>query len=311
MPGIGVVSNPNSGINRRRPQLVQQLAYVLGDRGEIAQPDGVDRLVSVAENFRRHDIDILCINGGDGTTHEVLTAFLQVYGTDPLPMVALLRAGTINTVARSIALPRKAPEALLGQLVARYHAREELPVVERNLAIVDDRHAGFLFGNGLIASFMEAYYDGGTVGTGKALRVLSRAVTSALVGGPFIQRMLRPIHARVTVDGRPLEHSEFLSVGAATIPDMGLGFRPFHEIDRHPDRIQVLGFACPVRGLVASLPRWYWKLPAARPDISSVVASELVIESDEPMSFQLDGDLLQGGTRTVVRAGPRVRLVCG
>ncbi len=311
MPGIGVVSNPRSGINRRRPQLVEQLAYVLGDRGEIAQPDGVDRLVSVAESFHRHRIDILCINGGDGTTHEVLTAFLQVYGSDPLPMVALLRAGTINNVARSIGLARMSPEALLGRLVARYHARVELPTVERNLAVVDGRHAGFLFGNGLIASFMEAYYAGGDVGTWKALRVLSRTVTSAVVGGPFIRQMLRPVRAQVSVDGQRFEPTEFLSIGAATIPDMGLGFRPFHEIDRHPDCIQVLGFACPVRGLVTSLPRWFWKLRSTRTDIVSAVGRELVIESAEPMAFQLDGDLIQGGARVSVRAGPRVRLVNG
>jgi diacylglycerol kinase (ATP) len=311
MPGIGVVSNPKSGINRRRPQLVQELAYVLGDRGEIAQPDGVDRLVSVAENFHRHQIEILCINGGDGTAHEVLTAFLQVYGTEPLPMVALLRGGTINNVARSIGIPRKAPDALLGRLVARYHAREELPTVERNLAVVDGRHAGFLFGNGIITSFMEAYYEGGNVGTWKALKVLSRSVTSGVVGGPFIQRLLRPVRARVSVDGQRFDFPEFLSVGAATIPDMGFGFRPFHEIDRHPDRIQVLGFACGVRGVVASMPRWFWKLPSTRRDIVSAVGRELVLESDEPMAFQLDGDLLQGGTRLVVRAGPRVRLVNG
>jgi diacylglycerol kinase family enzyme len=311
MAGIGVVSNPRSGINRRRPQLAQQLAYVLGDRGELAQPDGVDRLVAVAESFRRHEIDILCINGGDGTTHEVLTAFVAVYGSAPLPTVALLRGGTINNVARSIGLPRLAPEALLGRLVARYHAREELPTIERSLAVVDGTHVGFQFGNGLVASFMEAYYEGGTVGTWKAMRVLARTAASAVVGGPFIRRLLRPVRAQVSVDGRRLEPTEYLSVAAATIPDMGLGFRPFHEIDRHPDRIQVLGFACPVHALVASLPRWYWKRPSRRPDIVSAIGRELVIESDSPMAFQLDGDLIEGGARTVVRVGPRVRLVNG
>lgn len=311
MPGIGVVSNPKSGINRRRPQLANDLAYILGEKGQLEQPDRVDHLVAVAERFRERQIDILCVNGGDGTLHKVLSAFLQVYGEAPLPKLGLLRAGTINNVARSVGLPKLKPEALLGRIVSRYHDDAHFELVERNLVVVDGQHAGFLFGNGLISSFMETYYEGGTVGTWKAIRVLSRTVASALVGGPFIQRLMRPVEARVTVDGKVWELDRFLSIGVATIPNMGLGFRPFHLIDRYPDRIQLIGWACPVTGIVQAMPRYFLKRPSKRPDIVTDVASEITISSEQPLHFQIDGDFHQGGTTQHLRVGPRVRLITG
>lgn len=130
MSGIGVVTNPRSGKNRRNPGLVRQLAYVLGDRGELQQPGDLDDLARVAQGFRERAIDVLCINGGDGTIHKVLTALVRVYGTDPLPIVALLRGGTMNTTARNLGLRGRA-EDLLGTVVSRYHAGDPLALVER------------------------------------------------------------------------------------------------------------------------------------------------------------------------------------
>ena len=71
----------------------------------------IDELYRIAEDFRRDDIDVLAISGGDGTNHVTLTGFLDVYGGHTMPQVALLRGGTMNTVANSVGVggPARGP----------------------------------------------------------------------------------------------------------------------------------------------------------------------------------------------------------
>jgi diacylglycerol kinase (ATP) len=108
--GIGVISNPNSRRNRRYPEQMNRLAYLLGEDDQGVTTRSAEDVVDVAKRFRDAEIDILALNGGDGTNHVTLTTFIEVYGDQPLPMVALLRGGTMNTVSNpsgSAATPRR------------------------------------------------------------------------------------------------------------------------------------------------------------------------------------------------------------
>lgn len=308
MGGIGVISNPRSGKNKRNPGLARRLAYILGDKNMLHQPNHLDDLAEVARYFRDQKVEILCINGGDGTAHTVLSTFLREYGAVALPMIVLLRGGTMNTMSKNIGL-QGTPEGILGRVVNAFAADEALPTVERNLLVVDGQKAGFLFGNGLMSSFLEAYYEGGDASPWKAFKVLVRTVGSALVGGSFIQRLLKPVRVTVEVDGERWEPREYLSVGAGTMADIGFGFRPYFRAPSHPDHFHALGFACGAMDIVGQLPRVRMARPMQHPNILEKVARRMIIEGDEPLSYMVDGDFHRGDKRVVVEAGPRLRLL--
>lgn len=308
MGGIGVISNPRSGKNKRNPGLARRLAYILGDKNILAQPNHLDDLAEVARHFRDRGVEILCINGGDGTAHTVLSTFLREYGDRPLPIVALLRGGTMNTMAKNIGLTGS-PESILGRVVNAFAADEALPTVERNLMVVDGQQVGFLFGNGLMSSFLEAYYEGGDASPWKAVKVLVRTVGSAVVGGSFLQKLMRPVRVRVEVDGELWEPTEYLCVSAGTMADIGLGFRPFFRALHYPDHFHAVGFACTAMDVVKGLPRVIMARPFDNPNILDQVARRMVIEGDEPQSYMVDGDFHRGGNRIVVEVGPRLRLL--
>ncbi len=307
MPGIGVITNPRSGRNRRNPGLARQLAYVLGEQGQLAAPDDLEALHRVAEHFRERRIDILAINGGDGTNHVVLTAMRRVYGDEPLPRIALLRGGTMNTVASGLGI-RGRPEVLLGRLVAAYHAGEPLAVVRRNLLEVEGQ-VGFLFGNGVISRFLEIYYEGSPPSPWKAARLLLQGIASVLVGGKLARRLTAHVRCRVTLDGELWDRPSWLAVAAGTVDDIGLRFRPFRRVPFHPDTLEVVGAACSLTALAGQLPRFRFALPPSHPDILDGLGRELVLEADEPQSYMVDGDFHRGGQRLVVRVGPRVEIV--
>ncbi|MDP2305189.1 MAG: diacylglycerol kinase family protein [Pseudomonadota bacterium] len=310
LPGIAVVTNPRSRQNRRDPAIAGQLAYVLGERGQLAQPTNREELVDAARRFRDHGIDVLAINGGDGTAHVVLTAMVQAYGSDPLPPIALLRGGTMNTVASGIGV-KGSPAALLGALVARYHAGEPLGEVERNLLCVPGPvpQYGFLFGNGLIANFLEAYYAGSEPSPQKAAWILARAVASALVGGALFRRLMRPIELEVEVDGVAWAPASYLCVGAGTVDDIGLRFRPFHLAPTHPNHVHAVAFGCSPFALIGQLGNIWLARPTSAPGIRSVLARRMVLRGNMPIPYMIDGDFHTGMQTLTIEVGPRVRLL--
>ncbi len=310
MPGIAVVTNPRSRQNRRNPAIAGQLAYMLGDRGEVAQPNSREELVETARRFRDRGVDILAINGGDGTAHVVLSAFVAAWGNDPLPQVALLRGGTMNTVAHSLGVRGK-PAELLGALVARYHSGEPLPTVERNLLCVEgeEPHYGFLFGNGLISNYLELYYEGSEPSPAKAAWLLARGILSTAVGGDFGRRLMRPVEVEVEADGRKWSLRPYLSVAAGTVDQIGLGFSPFYEAPRHPGHMHMLGIGCTPLDFVWNLPRVWMSKAIDAPNVYAAVTSEFRMRAESPIGYMVDGDFHRGEKELCVRVGPRLRLL--
>lgn len=310
MPGIAVVTNPRSRQNRRNPRIAGQLSYLLGERGEVAQPSTLSELVETAKKYRDREIDVLAINGGDGTAHVVLTAFARAYGGAPLPPVALLRGGTMNTVASGLGIRGK-PATLLSSLVDRYHRQEPFALVERSLLKVDGEEPqfGFLFGNGIVSNFLEAYYEGSEPSPLKAASVLTRAVASTLVGGALSARLMRPTRVAMKTDTGAWPMQDYLTVTAGTVDDMGLRFRPFMEAPRHPGYMQVLGIACRPVDVLWQLVRMRLGLLPNHPDISSSLTRRIELQSDQPISYMIDGDFHVGGTSLRLETGPTVRLV--
>src|SRR5262249_12784532 len=107
MSGIGVVLNPRSRKNLRDPNAALKLARTLRDHVAVRRVNSTAALPRTAEDFRDLDTDVLGISGGDGPNHVTITGFLDVYGggqagaqgpSTPLPQIAFLRGGTMNTV---------------------------------------------------------------------------------------------------------------------------------------------------------------------------------------------------------------------
>jgi len=304
MGGIGVITNPRSRRNRRNPALARQLAYLLGAQGQLAAPHDFEALHRVAEHFKERRIDILAVNGGDGTTHMALTAFLAVYGDTPLPRVALLRGGTMNTMASGVGI-RGRPDQLLGQLVQAYHSGQPLRNVQRNCLIVDGQ-AGFLFGNGIVSNFLEVYYEGSEPTPWKAARLLSQAVLSTIVQGHFFKRLHRRVSVSVTVDGKRWENTDWLTVGIGTVDNIGFRFRPYPRVVDHPGHLEVLGLAGTLGDLARALPRLRLGRHLEHPSFPNALAKSIVLESEEPMSYMIDGDFHRGGQRLEVTVGPPI-----
>ncbi|HEX4448433.1 MAG TPA: diacylglycerol kinase family protein [Polyangiaceae bacterium] len=324
MSGIGVVLNPKSRRNLRDPGAAVRLARRLGDHGVLRTAGSVEELYRIAEDFRRVDIDVLAISGGDGTGHVTLTGFLNVYGGHAMPHVALLRGGTMNTVANSVGVRPGRPEGLLGRLVANYAQRATAPLagVERHVMQVEPLEPqasrtgvqyGFLFGTGVVHGFLAEYYRDGEPTPLVAARTLARGIGSALVKGEMIRRMAKPFRGSVALDdGTAWEERDYLAIAAGTIEHIGLNFKPFYRYDQRPRAFQVLGIHASPVGFVKELPRIHKSRPMRSGKAYDALASRMIVRSaDGRMRYMIDGDLHETRGELAVSIGPRVRLVTG
>jgi len=320
VPGIGVILNPKSGRNLRDPGAASRLARTLGDYGVLREAGSIDELYRIAEDFREVDIDVLAISGGDGTNHVTLTGFLDVYGGATMPQVALLRGGTMNTVANSVGVRRGKPDGLLGRLVRDYAQRGalELENVQRHVMRIAPRSGGkpdygFLFGTGVVHGFLSEYYraGGGEPSPLVALKTLTRGIGSALMGGETIRRMARPFRGSVVLDdGSIWEERDFLAVAAGTISQIGLQFKPFYRYMDRPGCFHLLAIHASSLSFVRELPRIHRAEPMRAGKALEALTSRAIVRSaDGSVKYMIDGDLHESAGELEVAIGPVVRLV--
>jgi diacylglycerol kinase (ATP) len=264
---------------------------------------------------------VLGISGGDGTNHVTITGFLDVYGggrvlasheASPLPQLAFLRGGTMNTVANSIGVRRGRPEGLLGRLIRAYDARARQPLanVERHVMRIGE-HYGFLFGTGVVYGFLAEYYRGGDPSPLVAAKTLARGVGSTLVRGEMIRRMARPFRGTVTLDdGTTWPERDYLAVAGGTIDQIGLSFRPFYRYDERPGAFHLLGIYATPFQFVVDLPRIQRGEPM-RPGrtLEGTPRRAIIRSADGVMRYMIDGDLHESDGPLEVTVGPRVKIL--
>lgn len=307
MPGIGVILNPHSKRHKKDPSQVKRMGFIVGDKASCKATEDMEDLRRVAEEFKTRDIDILAISGGDGTNHCTLSTFLQVYGEKPLPKIAFLKGGTLNTVATSFGI-WGSPEKLLSDLVIKYH--EDIPFSTRdvNLMKVNDSY-GFIFGIGLVYNFMEAYYSGGTPSPAKAVWTIARTASSAIFNTKFARDMFRRFDAKVTANGKPWAFRNYSSLYTGSINQIGLNFKAFYLVDQFPNQFHAIGFSLPPRNILPYIPKMFLGKPSGCPNLVEEAITEMTIELEEPLPHQIDGDMLGASAFYRISTGPKITIV--
>lgn len=311
MPGIGIITNPHSRRNRRYPEQMRRLAYVLGTNDTYEMTNKVDDVVQVAEQFRKSEIEILALNGGDGTNHVTLSTFIEVYGDQPLPKITFLRGGTMNTISNGIGI-KGTPSRLLANLVDKYYTGIPFETTARDMIKIsadDETRYGFIFGNGVVSNFLELYYETGHPSPTTAAVLLTKALATMPVGGKLAQKIVKPFRARAIFEDEEWEERDYTSLLAATIDQIGLGFRPFIRCEDRPNTFHLLGLMTKPGALAMQLPRIRMGLPLPPDKAKSKVTGRVEIISAEPFAYTIDGDMHVAHGRVLLENGPRMEII--
>lgn len=108
---VGVLSNPRSGGNREGLGRVRAIlsAHPRMIHLEVQTPADV---ASALGDLAHREVDVVAVNGGDGTIQSVLTALIHRQPFERLPLLAILRSGTDSAIARDVGLPGPRDRAL-------------------------------------------------------------------------------------------------------------------------------------------------------------------------------------------------------
>ena len=229
---IGVVHNPGSGLNLRRPASMNR---VFGRHPEIPRRDVKDpESVALAlDELAAQDVNTLAISGGDGTVRAVLDVLLARKPFQRQPLLAVLPAGTTNMIAGDAGL-RGGPDSAMDALIERAgRGGEGLAIVQRHILRIDPGAGqapiyGMFFGAAMISQGVEYCKDKvhsvglrGEIGPGVTLL---RFVVAMARGDRDI---VRPVPVSVSIDGAVATVSDCGVMLVTSLERLFLGLRPF------------------------------------------------------------------------------------
>ena len=298
---VGVIHNPRSHRNRARspgplsPDVIH------------AAPETPEALATALEAMAEARVDLLIVDGGDGTLRDVLTHAWPAF-EGWLPLLAVVPHGKTNVLARDLGIPaRWSVEAAIAAARSpkRRATRPMLEVTREGDAQPALR--GFVFGTGAYAGATRMATGAHRIGV-----IDSLAVGAALIGAVFSTAFggTRGFGAGarlgLALDGGPSDVRQRFLILASTLERFPLKFRPF---GRPRPGLKVLDVDAPPRRLIPALgpilagrePAWLERAGYRRhsPQTASLHGLE---------AFVLDGEVYPGGDVTV-RQGPAVTFV--
>jgi diacylglycerol kinase (ATP) len=310
---IGILNNPLSGGNRKGLHKIRRAAAAV--RPEVMQQEvqTPSDVAAALADFARREVNILVINGGDGTVQAVLTALFDKKLFERMPLLAVLSsAGTTSMIAGDVGL-KGSRESSLQKLFSWARTKEgsaailQRPVLKVQVPPENKSVYGMFFGAAAIYQathfcLQKVHTRGlrGELGAGVALArfllavfLRDRKVVSAV-----------PISTRLNQD--PPEQKKYLLVLITTLQRLFLGLRPYWGSEPKP-----LHYTA-----VADRPRHFMRLlpslmRGAQNSLVKPVNGYISHNVDElqltlDSGFNLDGELYTPDSRL----GP-VRVSCG
>jgi diacylglycerol kinase family enzyme len=301
---LGVVLNPNALGVRRAPGLGSRLQRVCDGAGEVVVTRTPGELAAAARRFADDGVEVVAACGGDGTNLSTVTEIVRAYGRQRLPTFAILRGGTVNTIAQNLAIRGK-PDEILGRLVAA--ARNGgVPTVGQDLLEANGLY-GFLFASLMGARFLEAYYGGIHPGVVSAALLTARTMVSSLIQGSMARWLFAPAEVALTVDGETLPTEAYRLLVASTVPDVGMGFRVPWQAGRQPGRFHLVASGLSTTSMALQLGRVFAGKPLHGAPHLDRLATRVHVRFAAPQSYTLDGELFRASDVELV-TGPRMQI---
>jgi len=266
-----------------------------------ASPGTQAELSATLKRFAERQIDVLIVDGGDGTIRDVLTA-AKAHFHGRLPTVAVVPSGKTNALAIDLGISRDWSLRDALQLVGAGRIEQRTPVEIHRVGSAEPALCGFLFGAGAFvratALAQRAHRLGAFHGVAVGLS-LAGAIAQTIFGGrnnPWRQGDAMRVELS---DGRCFDEAFYLLLGT-TLDRLPLGLKPF---GRARSGFKLLAVDAPPRRILSSLPALLTGSEAPWLDArgyhhGDVDSFRISLEG----GFILDGETYEGGD-FIIRRG--------
>ena len=230
---IGVLNNLRAGQSGKTVSRVLSLLNAYPDVTHV-ETDHAAALPEALAEFARNRIDLLVVNGGDGTLQHALTEILERRAFKRLPMIAPLRGGRTNMTALDMGAHRDPVKGLQGLLEDARAGRLATRMVERPVLRVGFERGrrveyGMFFGVGMIRRAigltLDLFPEGRSQG-GFGAGLVTMALVAKAAFRPR-QGVLAPDKIQIRLDGDSVSAGEFYLSIATTLNRLFWGIDPF------------------------------------------------------------------------------------
>jgi hypothetical protein len=230
---IGILNNLRAG---QSGKTVSRVLSLLGAYPDVmhVETDQAGALPEALAEFARRRIDLLIVNGGDGTLQHALTEILGSDEFEQVPLIAPLRGGRTNMTALDLGAQRDPVKGLASVLEAVRTRRLAERMVRRPVLRVAYQRGyavqyGMFFGAGMIHRAIALTHrlfpkgrNHGVLGPG--------LVTASLIGKTMLrprEGVLTPDKVQILLDGESVPQGEFRLVIATSLGRLFLRMNPF------------------------------------------------------------------------------------
>jgi len=304
---IVTIVNPNAGRALKDPSLVSSLERILSPHGLFMVTRSLAEIPSAVENIARENPDILAICGGDGTLYHTLSPFFHLNGTQNLPLIAILKGGTTNTLLKSVG-SKENPQYFARRMVDEIHGRRRFNFVEFDVMKINEGY-GFFAGIAMSAKLVVAYLKGGNASIPKAVSLILKSAGSALVGGPFARELSAPVSVEGSVDGVPFPLKSVTVLFVSTTSTIGFGLKPTARGHERPGYFQLVASSRHPSFLVWQfLSALIIGSPLRGKGHAQGLFKHLELTFSQPEYYMVDGELFSSRTFNV-EIGPRLKII--
>ena len=291
---VGILYNPLSGRNRRKPDFFQEILarYSHVPCREVQTPEDILRAL---RTFAQGQVNCLVVNGGDGTIQATMGVLFNHRPFEMMPQLALLPAGTANLIAGDVGLGKLEPNTL-DQFLTEARSSHPKTIIETRtilrIRFPEEREPlyGMFFGAGAIYHGtqigLQTKQSIGRLGEWGASLILVKFLLALATGS---RKGLNPISVCVTAGGSAPFQDEYLVLMVTTLNRLFLGMRPFWGNNSGPLRYTSL--RVPYRYLWRVLP----DLLRGKPHVLATVTHGYVSENFSEIRLAFDSGFVFDG----------------
>jgi diacylglycerol kinase (ATP) len=243
---VGLISNPHSGRNRKHLRAIERIV-ANHPRVHHCPTTGSADVPAALSALADRGVEVIAINGGDGTVARVLTHLLEDAPFERLPLIALLPGGTTNMNAGDVGLRGGLVKAVRRLCRWADDDRIEGRLLRRAILRVypgtgQSATYGMFFGTGAIIHGIEycraSIHTKGVaseIGPGLAM---ARTLWGIARGD---RRFARPVAVSVALDDAPPAPAEdILILLVCSLERLFLGIRPYWGKENAPLHVSLI-----------------------------------------------------------------------
>ncbi len=234
-----IINNMNARKNRINGYNRDKFIPYILDNTFTFDTYSTDDIETALDFIKREGINLVMINGGDGTLQVTLTQMIKSLPSNKLPIILPLRGGTMNMVANNLGIRKNPVEnvKLIMQHIRRYrNGDEKLSTVPMMLLkITDKKHGeryGFTFSNGIAFKLQKLYYATGQPSFQTATTVVTTAIGGYIIGNKKSKSYFEKVKVHIIIDNKPYADGKILIAVASVLKKLILWFKPFYKPER-------------------------------------------------------------------------------